>query len=185
MSDLMIHAISVGEGILAITGLPGREGDYAGDIAHLREWKPGLVLSMTTEAEMATAQAQTLGNDMQTAGSRWVHLPIKDFGAPSMEVQALWPEASAAAVAALKGGGRVLVHCRGGCGRSGMVALRLMIEVGEAPMDAFARLRAVRACAVETEAQMAWATDARFETDELKPLDKEDFPVFHAHPRGT
>lgn len=184
MSDLVIHALSVGEGILAITSLPGRDGDYAGDIAHIREWKPGLVLSMTTDAEMETAQAQTLGGDVQTAGSRWVHLPIQNYGAPPNDVLAHWPQASEAAVATLKGGGRVLLHCRGGCGRSGMIALRLMIEVGEAPLDAFARLRAVRNCAIETEAQMAWATDARFESDTLKPMNKADYPIFHAHPRG-
>jgi protein-tyrosine phosphatase len=158
MAHLVIHAFSVGEGILAITSLPGRNGDYVGDIAHIREWKPGLVLSMTTDAEMEVAGAQTLGGDVQTAGSSWAHLQIQNYGAPPNDVLALWPDASAAAVATLKGGGRVLLHCRGGCGRSGMIALRLMIEVGEAPLDAFARLRAVRNCAVETEAQMTRET---------------------------
>jgi len=57
----------------------------------------------------------------------------------------------------LQGGGRVLIHCRGGCGRSGMAALRLMIESGEEAGAALSRLRALRPCAVETEAQMAWA----------------------------
>ena len=54
----------------------------------------------------------------------------------------------------------VAVHCRAGIGRSGMVALRLMIEAGEAPDDALARLRTVRPCAVETTAQMHWAMSA-------------------------
>jgi len=53
------------------------------------------------------------------------------------------------------------VHCRGGCGRSGMIALRLMIEIGEAADDALARLRAVRPCAVETPQQLRWATAGR------------------------
>ncbi len=38
-----------------------------------------------------------------------------------------------------------------------MAVLRLMVEVGEAPEAALARLRAVRPCAVETEAQRDWA----------------------------
>ena len=58
--------------------------------------------------------------------------------------------ASNAALSALQGKGRVLIHCMGGCGRSGMAALRLMIEAGEAPGAALERLRAVRPCAVET-----------------------------------
>ena len=66
-------------------------------------------------------------------------------------------EAAARAKALLAQGGRVLVHCFGGCGRSGMAALRLLVELGEDPDEALARIRAVRSCAVETEAQMAWA----------------------------
>jgi protein-tyrosine phosphatase len=46
----------------------------------------------------------------------------------------------------------------GGCGRSGSVALRLMVETGEAAADAFIRLRAARPCAVETDAQYRWAS---------------------------
>jgi hypothetical protein len=35
----------------------------------------------------------------------------------------------------------------------------LMIEMGEDADDALTRLRAVRPCAVETDAQLAWARD--------------------------
>jgi protein-tyrosine phosphatase len=93
--------------------------------------------------------------------SRWVHLPVPDFAAPGPEVLAQWPSVSHMARKALAGGGRVLVHCKGGCGRSGMVVLRLMIEFGEAPEQALARLRAVRPCAVETQEQMDWAYGPR------------------------
>ena len=54
-------------------------------------------------------------------------------------------------------GDRILIHCRGGCGRSGMIVLRIMIEFGEDPEEALERLRKIRPCAVETEAQENWA----------------------------
>ena len=38
-----------------------------------------------------------------------------------------------------------------------MVVLRLMVDSGEAAEAALDRLRAARPCAVETDAQMAWA----------------------------
>ena len=97
---------------------------------------------------------------MQDRGTRWVHLPISDFGVPDGETARLWPGISARILRALSGGGRVLVHCRGGCGRSGMVALRLMIEAGEAQDEALLRLRRIHPRAVETGDQMAWAMDA-------------------------
>ena len=47
---------------------------------------------------------------------------------------------------------------RAGRGRSGMIALRLMIAGGERPVAALKRLRAVQPEAVETPGQMNWAT---------------------------
>lgn len=158
---LVIHGVQVADGILAITQLPGRSGDYFTDLGHICDWKPGLVISLTLPEEMELAGAAGLGQDVQRAASRWAHLPISDFGTPGHEVRSRWPEVSHTARRALVGGGRVLIHCKGGCGRSGMAALRLMIECGESPEAALTRLRAVRPCAVETEAQLEWALGGR------------------------
>ncbi|WP_238704944.1 protein-tyrosine phosphatase family protein [Parasedimentitalea marina] len=158
---LVIHALSVADGILALCPLPGAGGNYRGDLDHIHDWQPGLVISMTTEAEQVAVGGATLGTDIQSLASRWVHLPVPDFSPPPPEVLAKWPPVSHMARKALVGGGRVLVHCRGGCGRSGMVVLRLMIECGEKPAVALARLRAVRPCAVETPEQMQWAYGPR------------------------
>lgn len=154
---VVLHALSVGDGILALCPLPGAGGDYAGDLDHIHDWQPGLVISMTSDVENLQAGADRLGTDLQSIGCRWIHLPTPDFGTPTQDMLAAWSQVSDLARQALKGGGRVLVHCKGGCGRSGMVVLRLMIESGEEPEAALARLRSVRPCAVETEEQMAWA----------------------------
>ncbi len=159
--SFVIYALAVGDGILALAPLPGQDGDYDGDLAHLRDWKPALVISLTPDLEMLAHGAGDLGADIQDMGSRWMHLPVEDFSAPGKLTRDRWPQTSAAARAALRGGGRVLIHCRGGCGRSGMAALRLMVEAGENADTALARLRAVRPCAVETAAQMAWARTGR------------------------
>lgn len=160
VDGMVIHALPVGGGILAICPLPGSGGDYSGDLAHICEWTPAMVISLVTQVEFLQAAAEDFGQHVQDKGTRWVHMPIRDFGVPGPEFRENWPGISEQARRALLGGGRVLVHCRGGCGRSGMVALRLMIEAGEAPDEALARLRAVRACAIETEPQMRWAHEA-------------------------
>ena len=157
VTPLTLHALSVGEGILALCPLPGAGGDFQGDMAHLHDWQPGLVISMTTDVEHLAAGAASLGQDIQAMGCRWQHLPVPDYAPPTQDMLNQWPGISTLARQALRGGGRVLVHCRGGCGRSGMVVLRLMIEAGEPPDQALQRLRAVRPCAVETEPQMHWA----------------------------
>lgn len=157
MTEFVIHALHVGGGTLALAPLPGASGDYAADMAHLRDWKPAFVITLVTPEEIAECEAFTLGADLQEAGTRWISLPIQDFGTPAPDQCAAWRDASGMMRAALKGGGRVMIHCKGGRGRSGMAALRLMAETGEHPDAALGRLRAVRPGAVETEAQMTWA----------------------------
>jgi ADP-ribosyl-[dinitrogen reductase] hydrolase len=54
----------------------------------------------------------------------------------------------------------IVVHCRGGIGRAGMVAARLLVELGDAPDVATAKVRAARhPKAVETLEQERWATN--------------------------
>ncbi len=154
-----ISDLGLGGGRIGICPAPGRSGDYGADLARLLDWRPDLVLSMTVAGELAGIGAGGLGRDLARAGCAWRALPVADFGIPVAETLAAWPEASVRARAVLDGGGRVLVHCFGGCGRSGMAILRLMVEAGEAGDRALARLRAVRPCAVETEAQMGWACE--------------------------
>lgn len=158
--SVTIHALPVGGGILALAPLPGAGGDYRGDLEHISGWAPAFVITLVTHLELFEAGAQGLGQDIQDKGTRWVHLPVKDYDVPNASFMEAWPEVSERARRAMLGGGRVLIHCKGGCGRSGMVALRLMIEAGEARDEALVRLRAVRPCAIETDEQMAWAMAA-------------------------
>lgn len=156
-----IAELSVGGGVLGLGPMPGRGGPYLCDLAQVLAWAPGLVLSMTTLEELAEKGAAGLPGALMDAGVGWLHLPIADYGAPSGGTLADWPMASARARDVLAAGGKVWVHCMGGCGRSGTAVLRLMVETGEEPAAALVRLRAVRPCAVETPEQFQWAAGVR------------------------
>lgn len=155
--EFTLYPLNVGAGQIALSPIPGRSGSYEADLSALLHWSPDLVLTMTTLVELERMKAGDLGADLQAVGVVWRHLPIADFGAPEGAVQRAWPDVAAEVAIVLAQGGRVLIHCFGGCGRSGMAALRLMVEAGEEMEAALDRLRAVRPCAVETEAQLAWA----------------------------
>ncbi|MBU2994231.1 dual specificity protein phosphatase family protein [Octadecabacter sp. 1_MG-2023] len=159
LAEFAIYPVAVGAGQIALSAIPGRYGTYEDNLSAILHWGPDLVLTMTGQAELDRVGATDFGADLSAAGVAWRHLPIVDFGAPNADVIALWPETSALAHDVLAQGCKILSHCFGGCGRSGMVALRLMIETGEAPDAALARLRAVRPCAVERDAQFEWASN--------------------------
>lgn len=157
MIEFVISEVAVAGGLLGVSPIPGRTRHYGADWPRLRDWRPGLVITMTPLAELARVGAGSLPGDLAHAGIGWAHVPVADFGVPSDAEAMVWPDVQAQALAELHGGGRVLVHCFGGCGRSGMAALRLMVAAGEDPDIALTRLRAARPCAVETEAQRLWA----------------------------
>ena len=160
MADYSIAELPLCPGTLGIAAMPGRAGFYQGDLTAIMTWGADLVLTMTGQEELTYADAEGLGADLEAAGVAWRHLPIRDMGAPPPETEALWAEASSLSHGILQEGGRVLAHCYGGCGRSGMALLRLMVEAGEDAEAALDRLRRVRPCAVETEAQYCWAAMA-------------------------
>lgn len=153
------YALPLGEGTLALCPMPGRGGDFASDLQRVIDWRPDLVVSMTESTEMAPAK--DMPHLLARAGIAWRHFPIFDYGSPDDAGRSAWPALSQELHQRLDAGERVVLHCMGGCGRSGMVALRLMVECGEAPDTALTRLRAVRPCAVETDAQRLWAEAGR------------------------
>lgn len=158
---MVIAELAVGGGVLGLGPMPGRDGNYVGDLAQLLRWGPGLALTMTTLEELVAKGAKSLPADLAEAGVAWLHLPIGDYGAPSGATLEAWPKAAARARSVLADAGKVWVHCMGGCGRSGTAALRLMVEAGEEPVAALERLREVRACAIETPEQFQWAAGGK------------------------
>jgi protein-tyrosine phosphatase len=158
MSDFAIYPVPLSTGTVAISPIPGRSGAFEADLNTLLRWNPDLVLTMTTAAELTHVHATDLPMRLQDAGTDWLHLPIKDFGEPHGETAAFWPEAAKRAHAILDHGGKVLAHCYGGQGRSGMAIMRLMVERGITPDNALAQIRAIRPGAVETDAQRLWAS---------------------------
>ena len=142
-----IYELAVGGGTLALSPIPA-------DVATVTGWRPDAVLTMTQAGEMPQSVADGLG----AAALEWITFPVVDYGVPDALRE--WGVVADRVVTILAQGGRVLVHCKGGCGRSGMAVLRIMIAAGEPADAALKRLRAVRPCAVETEAQLAWATGA-------------------------
>ena len=157
MCPFEVFEISVGPAILGMSPLPGLTGDFLADVEKIFNWNPTTILSLTPKEEMEDLGASDFVSMIAKERIPWVHFPIKDFSIVDQQQEVLWEKISKNIILQINDGNRILVHCRGGCGRTGMIVLRFMIEFGEDPEKALERLRAIRPCAIETRAQENWA----------------------------
>ena len=141
---------------IGISRLPGRGGDLTGDVAQIAQWGAACVVSMTDDEEMTRKGGAGLSAALAVHGIVWRVFAVRDYGAPH-EADMRWPPISGEVHQLLDQGKAVLLHCAGGQGRSGMVAMRLMCERGMSPQQALEAIRAVRPGAVETIEQENWA----------------------------
>lgn len=152
-------------GCIGITLCPGKtdphgragpwERDLAQDLDVIRDWAAKAVVTLVTPEEMKYLKVPGLGGDVRSRGIEWWHLPIPDGHAPDEDFEARWVEAGAAIRNHLRSGRDVLVHCKGGLGRAGTIAARLMVELGTPPEDAIRLVRESRCGAIENRAQEA------------------------------
>ncbi len=132
-----------------------RNRDLERDLDAVAAWGADVVVSLMEEHEFALLAVEALPRAVTQRGMHWMHLPIEDCTAPSGAFELAWRGAGPQLRRLLRRGGRVLVHCRGGLGRTGTVAARLLVELGIEPERALEAVRGVRPGAVGAGAQEA------------------------------
>ena len=172
-NPLQIAELSVGDGLVGMTFAPGKQqddgltGGHARDLAmdldRIAGWNAAIVVALLEAEELDALGIAGLGAEVRRRHMAWRHCPIRDYQVPDAAFEAAWLERSAQWRSLLACGGRVLIHCKGGLGRAGMIAARLLLEGGMAPMKAIAAVRAVRPAAIETTAQERWVAAGRAE----------------------
>ena len=144
-------------------GLTGRhERDLAADLDAVVAWSTAAVVTLMEAAELERYRIPEIGAEVRARFMEWHHLPIRDVDVPDAAFEAAWPQHSARLRSLVAAGNRVLIHCRGGLGRAGMVAARLLVEMGAASAEAIAAVRRARdPRAIETRAQEDWVRTGR------------------------
>lgn len=175
-NPLIIAAVETrpGWGRLLISCCPGRtdlEHILSEDIDALRRAGASAVLTLTETEELEELEVAGLGQAVREAGMDWHHLPIIDYGAPEANFEIGWMEVGPALRARIRDGRDVHMHCRAGCGRSGMIAARLLVELDVCGADeAIRRVRFSRPCAIEREEQEDAVRAAKPLGDALRPI---------------
>ena len=134
-------------GQLAICPEPASDDSFE----KVAQWNADIIVTMITVDEFAR---DDFSAKITHATPQWIQAAVSDFGIPENDFGAVIDRL----LAVLQTDGRILIHCKGGQGRSGMAILRLMVERGISPEIALKRIHTVRPMAVETHVQYNWAS---------------------------
>jgi ADP-ribosyl-[dinitrogen reductase] hydrolase len=160
--------LGAGEGRLGLTLCPGKKDPSRGwdrdlkeDMRVIRAWGGSIVVTLIEDHEFQLLAVESLEQEVRALGMEWWHLPIRDVDVPDQRFEDHWMQISAQLHDKLDAGDRILIHCRGGLGRTGLVAGRILVERGCDPGTAVRRVRAVRPHAIETAAQERYVLNAK------------------------
>jgi ADP-ribosyl-[dinitrogen reductase] hydrolase len=168
---LQIAAVSAGSklGRIGLTLCPGKydphamsgawDRDLARDLDAIHDWGAAAVVTLVKPEELTLLGVERLGEEVLHRNMLWFHLPIADGSIPGVRFEREWVIAGEEIRSILRRGSDVLVHCRGGLGRAGTIASRLLVELGMEPEKAIAIVRAARPNAIETRAQEKYVLD--------------------------
>ncbi len=142
-------------GKLFVSSRP-RGGDWLSDEAE--RWRQGgiqTVVSLLTHDEKYELGIQDEAQEVAKQGMRFISFPIPDRGTPGSTTTAI--EMLDEIHNELQRGKNVLVHCRQGIGRAGMIAASLLVLDGKGPRAAIEEVSKARGVPVpETPDQEQW-----------------------------
>lgn len=134
-------------GQLAGSGRPGRYTPLEQDLAFLRQEGVDVIISLLESTSNLEAYVD--------AGFDTHHFPVEDFTAPTLDQIA---DACDVIEKAIARGGRVLVHCNAGIGRTGTILACFLAHQGVDPEAAVQRIRTERPLSLETKDQVIVVT---------------------------
>lgn len=160
-----------GGGLIGMTLCPGKKqqngvmGHWARDLTLdlkvIADWGARVVVTLMEPQELEWFGVPHLGESVEALGMDWYHLPIRDGHPPGKRFENRWVLYGLLLRRLLRQGGKFVLHCRGGLGRTGTIAARLLVELGIPANEAVTQVRSARPGTIETAAQRAHVLGVR------------------------
>ncbi len=150
-------AIPAVDGRLLLTPCPGTQAaSLAQALSTLQQAGASGVISLMPAAELQQNGADDIGAACGQLGLAWFHLPVADDRAPLADFDTAWQAAASDLLARLRAGQCLAIHCKGGSGRTGLIAARILIALGVPRSTAIAQVQALRPKAIQHPVHQAW-----------------------------
>lgn len=164
---LRIDSVAVGEagGRIGLTFCPGKKQTDAlsgvwdrslnDDMKAIRDFGAVALVTLMPDGELQSLRVSPseMRSKASELGVEWYQLPIPDQGIPDQSFEDLWANAGLRLHALLDAGHSIVIHCKGGLGRTGTIAARLLIEFGVDPREAIESVRKARPGTIENSLQ--------------------------------
>lgn len=160
---LRISSVTAEVGRIGLTFCPGKKQLYAAsgswdrdlrlDLDVVENWGASALVCLLGSAELTYLQVDALPAEARSRGLDWFHLPIADGSVPDRMFESTWTYAGERLREMLERGESIVIFCKGGLGRTGTIAARLLVELGEQPESAIEQVRAARPNAIENDEQ--------------------------------
>ena len=152
-----VLAVPGRSGQLIFTPCPGtRETSVAEALDSLHQAGAEALVTLMPDEELARNGASQLPTLCAERGMHWFHLPVADEQVPQDDFDQAWAQSCARIGELLQDGRSVAVHCKGGSGRTGLIAARILIDCGVPREEAVAKVRTLRPKAIQHPAHAGW-----------------------------
>jgi protein-tyrosine phosphatase len=163
-----VPALSGVPGSMGLTFCPGKKhnGIYGAwdrdleiDILAIKSWGADIWLNTMEIEDMVSVKIDpmTFENSINAANISYLHFPIIDGRIPDTDSEVYWKNILSPLLQThLRNGKKILIHCRGGLGRTGTIAARLLVDLGLDSDDAISIVRNCREGAIENSIQEQW-----------------------------
>lgn len=113
------------------TPCPGtKDSDLTSSVQTIREAGADAVITTLSDQEIEQLQVSGLGEEISRAGMHWFQLPIEDDESPDELFLEQFSEVKSMLSSLIDDKATIAIHCRGGSGRTGLMAAILLLEKG-------------------------------------------------------
>ncbi len=117
---------------LIFTPCPGtRDATLEDAVKTLADAGAKTLVTAMPMAELATYQVEMLPEVCSANGIKWIHLPVEDDKSPEQAFAEQLHQHRAELVELINNNATIAIHCKGGSGRTGLIAAVLLLESGQ------------------------------------------------------